>query len=192
MPRNTSFVLSDHFNDFIARAVESGRYASTSDVLRAGLRILEQEEQRLDRLRAEIIKGEESAFTEDFDFDDVLLERTQRIPHETPAPVAQGRDGPARRRQPIKTCRRRPARRSQSSGRRENQMLIGFGKLNYQWLLLIAVVINIISQHLPQVGLWNLRNDDARGDMYPLHTGIAVAVVDSFGVVDFVCMPQKF
>jgi len=80
MPRNTSFVLSDHFNDFIARAVESGRYASTSDVLRAGLRILEQEEQRLDRLRAEIIKGEESGFTEDFDFDDVLLEMNAKNP----------------------------------------------------------------------------------------------------------------
>ena len=72
MPRNTSVMPGDNFNNFIARAVESGRYASTSDVLRAGLRILEQEEQRLDRLRAEIIKGEESGFTEDFDFDDVL------------------------------------------------------------------------------------------------------------------------
>ena len=38
MPRNTSVVLSDHFNEFIARAVESGRYASASDVVRAGLR----------------------------------------------------------------------------------------------------------------------------------------------------------
>ena len=80
MPRNTSFVLSDHFNDFIARAVESGRYASTSDVLRAGLRILEQEEQRLDRLRAEIIKGEESGFTEDFDFDNFLSEMNAKHP----------------------------------------------------------------------------------------------------------------
>jgi len=80
MPRNTSVVPGDNFNNFIARAVESGRYASTSDVLRAGLRILEQEEQRLDRLRAEIIKGEESGFTEDFDFDDVLLEMNAKNP----------------------------------------------------------------------------------------------------------------
>jgi len=80
MPRNTSVMPGDNFNDFIARAVESGRYASTSDVLRAGLRILEQEEQRLDRLRAEIIKGEESGFTEDFDFDDVLLEMNAKNP----------------------------------------------------------------------------------------------------------------
>jgi len=80
MPRNTSVMPGDNFNNFIARAVESGRYASTSDVLRAGLRILEQEEQRLDRLRAEIIKGEESGFAEDFDFDDVLLEMNAKNP----------------------------------------------------------------------------------------------------------------
>lgn len=80
MPRNTSVVLSDHFNEFIARAVESGRYASTSDVVRAGLRILEEEEQRLDRLRAEIIKGEEIGFTEDFDFDDFLSETHEKHP----------------------------------------------------------------------------------------------------------------
>ena len=80
MPRNTSVMPGDNFNDFIARAVESGRYASTSDVLRAGLRMLEQEEQRLDRLRAEIIKGEESGFAEDFDFDDVLLEMNAKNP----------------------------------------------------------------------------------------------------------------
>lgn len=72
MPRNTSVVLSDHFNEFIARAVESGHYASASDVVRAGLRMLEEEEQRLDRLRAELVKGEESGFAEDFDFDDFL------------------------------------------------------------------------------------------------------------------------
>lgn len=74
MPRNTSVVLSDHFNEFIARAVESGRYNSASDVVRAGLRMLEEEEQRLDRLRAEIIKGEESGPAEPFDFDDFLSE----------------------------------------------------------------------------------------------------------------------
>ena len=80
MPRNTSVMPGDNFNDFIARAVESGRYASTSDVLRAGLRILEREEQRLDRLRAEIIKGEESGFTEDFDFDNFLSEMNAKHP----------------------------------------------------------------------------------------------------------------
>ena len=55
----------------VSRGV-STRYASASDVVRAGLRMLEEEEQRLDRLRAELVKGEESGFAEDFDFDDFL------------------------------------------------------------------------------------------------------------------------
>ena len=54
--------------------MESGRYNSASDVVRAGLRMLEEEEHRLDRLRAEIIKGEESGPAEPFDFDDFLSE----------------------------------------------------------------------------------------------------------------------
>ena len=74
MPRNTSVVLSDHFNDFITKAVESGRYSSASDVVRAGLRMLELEEQKLERLRAELQKGIDSGFAEDFDLDDFLAE----------------------------------------------------------------------------------------------------------------------
>jgi antitoxin ParD1/3/4 len=74
MPRNTSVVLSDHFNDFITRAVESGRYNSASDVVRAGLRMLEAEEEKLQRLRAELQKGIDSGFIEDFDFDEFLAD----------------------------------------------------------------------------------------------------------------------
>lgn len=74
MPRNTSVVLSDHFNDFITKAVESGRYSSASDVVRAGLRMLEAEEEKLERLRAEVQKGIDSGFIEDFDFDEFLAE----------------------------------------------------------------------------------------------------------------------
>lgn len=72
MARNTSVVLSDHFNDFITKAVESGRYSSASEVVRAGLRMLEQEEDKLERLRALIEEGEASGFVEGFDFDKFL------------------------------------------------------------------------------------------------------------------------
>ncbi|WP_104017499.1 type II toxin-antitoxin system ParD family antitoxin [Roseovarius nitratireducens] len=63
MPRNTSVVLSDHFNEFIARAVESGRYNSASDVVRAGLRILERQEAELefDRLKASLEEADRQA-----------------------------------------------------------------------------------------------------------------------------------
>ncbi len=75
MPRNTSFLLSDHFADFIDHAVETGRYNSASDVLRAGLRLLERREEELEALRAELIKGEESGPAEPFDFDEFLARK---------------------------------------------------------------------------------------------------------------------
>ncbi|WP_294619065.1 type II toxin-antitoxin system ParD family antitoxin [uncultured Roseovarius sp.] len=78
MPRNTSVVLSDHFNDFITKAVESGRYNSASDVVRAGLRMLEAEEEKLQRLREELQKGIDSGFIEDFDFDEFLADMNSK------------------------------------------------------------------------------------------------------------------
>ena len=63
MPRNTSVVLSDHFNDFITKAVESGRYSSASDVVRAGLRMLERQEMELEfnRLKASLEEADRQA-----------------------------------------------------------------------------------------------------------------------------------
>lgn len=58
MARNTSITLGDHFEKFIRERVESGRFSSTSDAVRAGLRLLEQEETRLDLLRETLAKGE--------------------------------------------------------------------------------------------------------------------------------------
>ena len=60
MSRNTSVSLSDHFTEFLTRQVASGRYGSASEVVRAGLRLLEEREAALQELRAEIAKGEAS------------------------------------------------------------------------------------------------------------------------------------
>lgn len=60
MARNTSITLGDHFGDFIDERVAAGRYGSASEVVRAGLRILEVEEQKLEALRMALIEGEES------------------------------------------------------------------------------------------------------------------------------------
>lgn len=54
MARNTSILLGDHFLEFIQQQVASGRYASTSEVVREGLRLLEAQERELDWLRAQI------------------------------------------------------------------------------------------------------------------------------------------
>ncbi len=74
MGKNTSFALGDHFVSFIDTQVAEGRYSSASDVVRAGLRLLEAEEAKLNALRAALIAGEESGPSTEFDFD-AFLER---------------------------------------------------------------------------------------------------------------------
>lgn len=59
MARNTSVLLGDHFVNFVDEQVKSGRYGSVSDVVRAGLRILEDQEDQLAWLRAKM-EGAES------------------------------------------------------------------------------------------------------------------------------------
>jgi antitoxin ParD1/3/4 len=60
MARNTSISLGDHFEGFISRQIESGRYGSASEVIRASLRLLEEYEQKLGTLRQALIDGEKS------------------------------------------------------------------------------------------------------------------------------------
>lgn len=67
--QNTSISLDDHFSNFLAREVASGRYRSASEVIRAALRLLEDKETHTAALRAALIAGEESGQPEDFDFD---------------------------------------------------------------------------------------------------------------------------
>lgn len=69
MPRNTSVSLGDHFMDFINDRVQSGRYNSASDVVRAGLRLLEEHEAKVEALREALIEGEQSGSATPVDFD---------------------------------------------------------------------------------------------------------------------------
>jgi antitoxin ParD1/3/4 len=64
MPRNTSVTIGNHFEDFIAEQLKQGRYGSASEIVRAGLRLLEEQESRIRQLRAALIEGEESGFVE--------------------------------------------------------------------------------------------------------------------------------
>lgn len=72
MPKNTSISLGDHFGSFVDRQLERGRYGSASEVVRAGLRLLEEHEIKLAALRAALIEGEQSGPSEPFDFDRFL------------------------------------------------------------------------------------------------------------------------
>jgi len=67
MAKNTSILLGDYFNTFINRQVNSGKYASASEVVRTALRLLEYEETKKDELIKALKKGEESGFIKDFD-----------------------------------------------------------------------------------------------------------------------------
>lgn len=60
MAKNTSVSLGGHFEEFVAGQVDSGRYGSASEVLRAGLRLLERSESKLEVLRQALIAGERS------------------------------------------------------------------------------------------------------------------------------------
>lgn len=64
MPRNTSVTIGSHFDAFIAEQLKEGRYGSASEVVRAGLRLLEEQEARVRQLRAALIEGEKSGFVE--------------------------------------------------------------------------------------------------------------------------------
>ncbi|HQS69609.1 MAG: antitoxin [Novosphingobium sp. 28-62-57] len=70
MPRNTSVTIGEHFTDFIASQVKTGRYGSASDVVRAGLRLLEDHEAKVRALELALIEGEESGEPQPFDFDE--------------------------------------------------------------------------------------------------------------------------
>ncbi|MDE1150046.1 MAG: type II toxin-antitoxin system ParD family antitoxin [Azospirillaceae bacterium] len=62
--KNTSVSLGDHFTRFVENQVAQGRYSNASDVMRAGLRLLEEHEAQLATLRAALIEGEESGISD--------------------------------------------------------------------------------------------------------------------------------
>jgi antitoxin ParD1/3/4 len=67
MSKTTSISLGDHFNNFIGTQVKTGRYGSASDVVRAGLRLLEEHEAKVKALQDALIAGEESGAPRTFD-----------------------------------------------------------------------------------------------------------------------------
>ncbi len=77
MAKNTSISLDDHFLGFLAQEVSSGRYRSVSEVVRAGLRLLEDQETQLAALRVALVAGEESGAPEAFDFDAFIAAKKQ-------------------------------------------------------------------------------------------------------------------
>lgn len=65
--KNTSITLGEHFEKIIQNSIASGRYASASEVIRAGLRLIDEQEQKIKILREAIQAGEISGYVKDFD-----------------------------------------------------------------------------------------------------------------------------
>ncbi len=63
---STSMTLGPHWEDFIREEVASGRYASASEVIRAGLRELEERKQKLEKLRAHLAEGSQQVQRREF------------------------------------------------------------------------------------------------------------------------------
>lgn len=75
MTKGNSISLGGHFSNFVDDRVESGRYSSASEVLRAGLRLLEEHEAKVEALRNALIEGEQSGPATPFDLDAFIADK---------------------------------------------------------------------------------------------------------------------
>ncbi len=73
MSKNTSITLGNHFDDFIGEQLNNGRFSTVSEVVRAGLRLLEENETKLSLLRERLALGEKQA--DAGEFSDYSLDR---------------------------------------------------------------------------------------------------------------------
>ena len=80
MQKNTSVTLGPHFEQFIAQQIAEGRFGSASEVVRAGLRVLEEQETRLEALRRALKEGEESGRA-DYSLQSLIEELDQESAH---------------------------------------------------------------------------------------------------------------
>jgi len=73
MAKNTSITLGEHFDGFVSQQLHSGRYGSASEVIRAGLRLLEANDVKLHVLRTLLEEGEKSGVA-DYSYEKLVAE----------------------------------------------------------------------------------------------------------------------
>jgi antitoxin ParD1/3/4 len=66
MNKNTSISLGDYFDQFVQSSINEGRFKNVSEVIRAGLRLLEEEESKVIALKKAIKEGVDSGIAHDF------------------------------------------------------------------------------------------------------------------------------
>jgi antitoxin ParD1/3/4 len=72
MNKNTSISLGNYEDQFVQSRISEGRFKNVSEVIRAGLRLLEDEESKALALKNAIQEGRNSPRVENFDFDENL------------------------------------------------------------------------------------------------------------------------
>lgn len=77
MGRNTSVSLGQYYEEFIAQKLASGSFKNASEVIRAGLRLLEEREQKIELLRKALDEGQQSGILTDFNPEEFLQELHQ-------------------------------------------------------------------------------------------------------------------
>ena len=73
MPKNTSMTLGAHFDGFIAHQIDEDRFASASEVVRAALRIFEDNERKIATVRHLLEEGEQSG-TAEYSYESLMNE----------------------------------------------------------------------------------------------------------------------
>lgn len=79
MAKNTSIILGDHFDQFIREEIQSGRYSSASEVIRTGLRLLEDEKRKVDQINKALVIGEESGEPTEFDSNEFTIKMKNKL-----------------------------------------------------------------------------------------------------------------
>lgn len=77
MTKNTSVTLGQHFTTFVEEQISAGRYGNASEVIRAGLRLLEENEAKLTALRRAIEEGLQSGPAKPFDIEAFLAGKSR-------------------------------------------------------------------------------------------------------------------
>lgn len=79
MSRNTSVILGEHFDKFIKSELKSGRYGSTSEIIRSGLRLLENEKKKIIAINEALVIGENSGKAKPFNNEKFKLRMRNKL-----------------------------------------------------------------------------------------------------------------
>lgn len=78
MSRNTSIIIGKDDDKFIKSQIKKGRFGSASEAVRAGLRLLEEQELKIERLRAALVAGEESGSPTELDVEKFVTAKRRK------------------------------------------------------------------------------------------------------------------